>query len=344
LHELQHAASNAGSGLAPPAWQRALASAIRDVDRLTEALGLPPAVAERARAAHGAFPLIVPHDFVSRMRRGDPDDPLLRQVLPLDAELDEAPGFGPDPVGDLSAERAPGLLHKYEGRVLVVAAPACAVHCRYCFRRHFPYDGAPRGRDACAQACEVIAGDPSIREVILSGGDPLVLTDDVLASWTDRLAAIPHVRRLRLHTRLPIVLPSRVDDGLLAWLRGTREAGLVPWVVVHANHPAELVGNCAAALSRLVDAGVPVLNQAVLLRGVNDDADTLAALCERLVELRVQPYYLHQLDAVAGAAHFHVPETRGRDLVATLRARLPGYAVPRFVREDAGASGKTPLT
>jgi len=343
LHEL-HPAANTGNGTSPrSAWRRDLAGAIRDLPALLDALDLSPAAVPAARAATDAFPLVVPRSFVARMRPGDPADPLLLQVLPAPAEAAPAPGFTADPVGDLAAVRAPGLLHKYAGRVLVVAAPACAVHCRYCFRRHFPYDAAPRGREACDAACDVVAGDPSVREVILSGGDPLLLGDDVLRRWSERLGAIPHVRRLRVHTRLPIVLPSRVDDGLVDWLRATREAGLSPWVVVHANHPAEIAGDCAEALARLVASGVPVLNQSVLLRGVNDDTDVLADLCERLVDLGVRPYYVHRLDPVAGAAHFDVPEERGRAIVAALRRRLPGYAVPRFVREDPGAPHKTDL-
>lgn len=343
LHELHPAANTGNATSARSAWRRDLAAAIRDLPALLDALDLSPETVPAARTAEAAFPLVVPRSFLARMRPGDPADPLLRQVLPVADEAGPVPGFTADPVGDLAAVRAPGLLHKYAGRVLVVAASACAVHCRYCFRRHFPYDEAPRGREACDAACDVVAGDPSVREVILSGGDPLLLGDDVLLRWTARLAAIPHVRRLRVHTRLPIVLPSRVDDGLIGWLRATRDAGLSPWIVAHANHPAEIAGDCADALARLVATGVPVLNQAVLLRGVNDDEHVLADLCERLIDLGVRPYYLHRLDPVAGAAHFDVPEERGRELVAALRRRLPGYAVPRFVREDPGAPHKTDL-
>ncbi len=340
LHELQQAANNADS---PRSWRRELASAIRDPATLVRELNLPGHVADAADRAQRLFPIVVTRSFLARMRRGDPDDPLLRQVLPLDAETETVPGFGPDPVGELAAEQSPGLLHKYAGRVLVVAAPACAIHCRYCFRRHFPYDATPRGDDAVDATCAYVAADPSLHEVILSGGDPLLLSDESLLRWSERLGSIPHVRRLRVHTRLPIVLPSRVDAGLLDWLRATRALGLAPWIVVHANHPAEIADDCADALTRLVGAGVPVLNQAVLLRGVNDDESVLADLCERLVDLRVQPYYLHQLDSVAGAAHFHVDESRGRELIAALRRRLPGFAVPRYVREAAGEAHKLDL-
>jgi EF-P beta-lysylation protein EpmB len=274
------------------------------------------------------------------MRKGDLHDPLLRQVLPLPEELEMAPGFTADPVGDEAAGAAPGLLHKYEGRVLLVLTGACAVHCRYCFRRHFPYSDAPHSLADWEPALEYLAGEPSVHEVILSGGDPLSLVDSQLVRLVERLAEIPHVARLRIHSRWPIVIPERVDDAMLAWLTGTR---LAPWMVVHANHPQELDAATAAALGRLVSAGVPVLNQAVLLRGVNDSVEVLAELCERLVNLRVMPYYLHQLDRVAGAAHFEVPESVGLALVEQLRERLPGYAVPQYVREVAGREFKVPL-
>jgi EF-P beta-lysylation protein EpmB len=218
---------------------------------------------------------------------------------------------------------------------------ACAVHCRYCFRRHFPYEQSPPSIETWNKSLRAIAADESIREVILSGGDPLTIVDPLLAELAARLAAIPHVRRLRVHTRLPIMIPERINEELLEWLRGTR---LTPIVVIHANHPRELEGTEADAIGRLGDAGIPVLNQSVLLRGVNDDLETLVALSERLVDLRVMPYYLHQLDRVRGAAHFEVPIARGMELMDRLRARLPGYALPRYVYEVAGKVFKVPLT
>lgn len=274
------------------------------------------------------------------MRPGDPADPLLRQVLPWDAETLDQPDFTADPVGDAEARLAPGLLQKYNGRALLVTTGACAVHCRYCFRRHYPYSAGPRSPDDWQPAIDQIAADPAIDEVLLSGGDPLTLVDSHLAELTRRLAAIPHLRRLRIHTRLPIVIPQRVTGELLAWLRGTR---LTPVVVVHANHAQEIDDSVAAPLARLVDAGIPVLNQSVLLRGVNDTAAALIDLSRRLVDLRVMPYYLHQLDRVAGAAHFEVPISRGLELLATIRAALPGYAVPRYVQEVAGETHKRVL-
>jgi len=326
-----------------PSWQAALRDAIRDPAELCRVLQLPDAVAEAARrvcAASPGFSLFAPRGFVARMRPGDANDPLLRQVLPLAEELDDVPGFVRDPVGDLASERQPGLLQKYVGRVLLVTTGVCAVHCRYCFRRHFPYSDGPRSLADRQSALEEIAADASIREVILSGGDPLMIVDSSLGQLIDALGDIPHVRRLRVHTRLPIVIPKRVTDELVDILRGTR---LTPVVVVHANHANEIDSHVDAALATLSDAGIPLLNQAVLLRGVNDTTAAQAALCEKLVDHRVLPYYLHQLDRVAGAAHFAVPLETGRRIVAELREQLPGYAVPRFVAELPTELSKTVL-
>lgn len=322
---------------APTPWKRALAEAVRDPAELCRLLELPEQVAKQAFAAVEDFPLLVPRGYVERMRKGDPTDPLLRQVLPLAEETQSVAHFVADPVGDEAAEVLPGLLHKYPGRVLLVTTGACAVHCRYCFRRHFNYQQSPKGVAAWAPAVEFIAGDDSITEVILSGGDPLTLVDEALDQLVNRLAAIPHLRRLRVHTRLPIMIPERVNDALLAWLTGTR---LQPIVVLHANHANEIDESVAAANRRLANAGVMLLNQAVLLRGVNDTTGAQAALGERLVEIGVTPYYLHQLDRVAGAAHFDVPIDTGRRIIAELPSRLPGYAVPRYVQEIAGEQSK----
>lgn len=274
------------------------------------------------------------------MKPEDPFDPLLRQVWPLAEELAEVPGFTPDPVGDLAAAGEPGLLQKYAGRALLVTTGSCAVHCRYCFRRHFPYDETPRAIADWQPALDQIAADDSIEEVLLSGGDPLTLVDAKLSELVGRIAEIPHVRRLRVHTRLPIMIPARVTSELIAWLCGTR---LTPILVVHANHPAELDESVATAVSRLHRAGTLLLNQSVLLRGVNDDVETLVQLSLQLIDLRVTPYYLHQLDRVAGAAHFEVPVETGRWLVGQLRVRLPGYAVPRYVTEVSGRPHKVVL-
>jgi L-lysine 2,3-aminomutase len=327
-------------GSRPMTWRDELRRAVRDPAELIAALELPCALIEPARRAAASFPLFAPWPYISRMAKGDATDPLLRQVLPLFDETSDQDGFVADPVGDSAAELSPGLLQKYYGRALLITTGACAVHCRYCFRRQYPYASAPKSPVEWQPAIERIAADPSIDEVILSGGDPLTLVDGHLASLAERIARIKHVQRLRIHTRLPIVIPQRVTVELIDLLRGTR---LTPIMVVHANHPQEIDEPTAAALSRLIDAGIPVLNQSVLLRGVNDNAEALIGLSRRLINLRVMPYYLHQLDRVAGAAHFEVPVSRGRELIAAMRRALPGYAVPRFVEEIAGEEHKRVL-
>jgi EF-P beta-lysylation protein EpmB len=277
---------------------------------------------------------------MDRMELGNPRDPLLLQVLPDWAESNAVPGYVDDPLAEHDYRRVPGLLHKYQGRALLITTGSCPVHCRYCFRRHYPYSDEPRRPEEWEPALQAIAADESIHEVLLSGGDPLMLPDSRLQVLCDALAAIPHLSRLRVHTRMPIVLPSRVTAELIATLRSNR---LTAIVVVHANHAHEIAGTCARALREMVEAGLVVLNQSVLLRGVNDSADALEALCERLIDLGVIPYYLHQLDAVRGAAHFECDVDLGRRLVAELRERLPGYAVPRFVREIPGEPSKLSL-
>ncbi len=330
----------AGPDTPRPGWREAMKRAIRDARTLCQMLELPDSWANAAVEAARSFPVFAPLEFIARMRAGDPGDPLLRQILPVRQELETVEGFSPDPVADGSATLRPGLLQKYPGRTLIVTTGACAVHCRYCFRRHFPYSDAPAATGDWDGIVARIAADPGLEEVLLSGGDPLTLPDERLSELAERLAAIPHVRRLRIHTRVPIVIPQRVTPDLIGWLRGTR---LTPLVVVHINHPQEIDEPVRDALAKLVDAGIPVLNQAVLLRGINDDVATLEQLCRQLVDLRVLPYYLHQLDRVAGAHHFDTPAGQGERLVAELRERLPGYAVPRFVREVAGESSKRVL-
>jgi len=337
--------SNAGPAVASapvPAvmtWQQELAQAVRSADELLRRLELAghPGVSV---AATTDFPVLVPNSFLQRMQRGNPLDPLLLQVLPQSAELQSPPGFGVDPVGDQAARRGPGLLHKYHGRALLITTSACAVHCRYCFRRTYSYADEPRRLEDWNPTLQLIAEDSSITEIILSGGDPLSLSDRRLAELFQRLDAISHLERIRIHSRWPIIIPSRITSGLLSALQQLR---CQPFFVVHANHPQEIAGDCAEALRKLVRAGLPVLNQAVLLRGINDSPDVLEQLCLKLVNLGVLPYYLHQLDRVAGAAHFEVPETIGVQLEAELRRRLPGYAVPRYVRETAGAESKLPV-
>ena len=332
----------------PARWQQAWRDAVRDPRELLALLGLgtladaiPDGPASPVPARTEPFPLRVPRGFVARMRAGDPRDPLLRQVLPLDAEQRPMPGFSLDAVGDGAARAAHGVIRKYHGRALLVATGSCAVHCRYCFRRHFPYAEETAAAEGWQEAVAAIAADDTIDEVILSGGDPLSLATHKLDELTSALAGVPHLRRLRIHTRLPVVLPERVDDALVEWLAA------LPWpvtVVLHANHANEFDSTVDAAAARLRDAGATLLNQAVLLRGVNDTVEALAALSERGFEAGVLPYYLHQLDRVQGAAHFEVADDEARRLHAALAARLSGYLVPRLVREVAGDPGKRPIS
>ncbi|MEQ1830465.1 MAG: EF-P beta-lysylation protein EpmB [Pirellula sp.] len=321
-------------------WQQAMKNAIRDSTQLCKALDLDPAELRLSRDGEDQFPVFVPHEFLRRMRRGDPNDPLLLQVLPRLEESMVVPDDALDPVGDQLVEMVPGLLHKYQGRVLLILSGACAVHCRYCFRRHYPYGLAPKSFEQWKPALDYIANDPSVHEVILSGGDPLTISDSQLSQLSERLESISHVRRLRIHTRFPVVIPQRIDANLCRWLSESR---LSKWVVLHINHPNEIDLELVQAIGRLRAIGCNVLNQAVLLRGINDQLDTLARLCEQLIDLGVIPYYLHQLDRVAGASHFEVDPEDGLKLVGQLASLLPGYAVPNYVREIAGEPSKTPM-
>lgn len=323
-------------------WSEALAQAVRDPAELLGILQLDNDARRlaAARRAGTLFPLRVPRGYVARMRLGDPDDPLLRQVLPLDAEFNNPPDFVADPVSDLQAMLAPGLLQKYAGRALLVTTGACAVHCRYCFRREFPYATANPKRDGWATALDHLARDTSLHELILSGGDPLTLTNVTLGDLLERVKKIPHIKRLRIHSRLPVVLPERIDDELLKLLS---DAGKRIVHVIHANHGREIDACVREAIARLRESGAPVLNQAVLLKGVNDSVAAQVELADALVEAGVVPYYLHMLDPVKGAHHFKVDEERAVRLLAELQRQLPGYMVPRLVREIAGAPSKTPL-
>lgn len=321
-------------------WKGLLAGAFRDVPALLQSLGLEAAQIPDLDPTPEGFRVLVPRGFAALMGPGDPTDPLLRQVLPLGVEREPSEGFGLDPVGDWTSARRPGLIQKYQGRALLMVQGACAVHCRYCFRRHYPYAELgprdPRIRNALA----TIAADQSLCEIILSGGDPMLLDDGPFSGLLMGLERIPHLRRLRIHSRVPVVLPERVTGTLCGLLRRRR---LAPVLVIHANHPRELGPGAAAALARLATTGLTLLNQSVLLRGVNDRADILAELGERLFDLGVLPYYLHQLDPVQGAAHFQVPDPEAQDLLESLRSSLPGYLIPRLVREVPGESSKRPL-
>ena len=322
-------------------WQQTLREAIRSSSTLLERLGLAdhPLARQLDDGAH--FNTLVPVPFLRRMRRHDPDDPLLLQVLATRQERDSIPGFSTDPLTEANYLRAPGLLQKYAGRALLIAATTCAVNCRYCFRRHFPYTEHQGAQVLPDPVLNALAADSSIHEVILSGGDPLMLRDNALRTLVERLGEIAHLTTLRIHTRLPVVIPERVTDGLVDILATTRLRSVV---VLHINHPAEIDDELGAALTRLRSSGAILLNQSVLLRRVNDHADILVELSERLIEYGVLPYYLHLLDPVAGAAHFNVSRTEAFEFVKEVRARLPGYLVPRLVHEIPGATSKTEVT
>ena len=330
--------ANAADGYRP-AWHKAQAGACRSLGQLLDHLRLEPANLPAACDPDPDFPLRVPWPFVARMRPGDPNDPLLRQVLPLRCENDPVPGFVADPVGDGEALVAPGLLHKYHGRALLTVTGACGVHCRYCFRRHFPHAEAGVREAALEPALDYLRQHPEIEEIILSGGDPLTLSDPRLARLVARLEAIPHLKRLRLHSRQPVVLPERITPELIELLGQTR---LRPVLILHCNHGNEIDDELTRALGALRENGIPLYNQAVLLAGVNDSVPALEALSHALFEAGIQPLYLHLLDRVAGAAHFEVPEARAIGLMEALRARLPGYLMPRLVRETPGAPAKLP--
>ena len=326
--------------LQPKPWQSELASAISDPAELFELLQLPHELLSSSLAASETFSLRVPHNYIARIKPGDINDPLLRQVLPLGDELVAKKGFVSDPVGDLQAMPVPGLLHKYQGRALLVTTGACGVNCRYCFRRHFPYADANPAADDWQPALDYIREDKTITEVILSGGDPLSLSDVRLENLSKTLAEIPHIQRLRVHTRLPVVLPSRVDKSLCQWLENSP---LQTIIVLHINHAQELNNELKQACLSLKATGSTLLNQSVLLKAVNDDLATLAGLSEALFASDILPYYLHQLDPVAGASHFAVPDEQAKKLHNSLKNQLPGYLVPKLVCEKAGHLAKLPL-
>ena len=323
-------------------WKQELAEAIEDPAELLHFVGLQdaPLRLQQATSAQSLFKLRVTKSFARRIEYANARDPLLLQVLPLGEEQQLTAGFSADPVGDLHAQKQPGLLHKYQGRVLLIATGSCAINCRYCFRREYPYSEASATQSQWQQSLAYIAADDSIHEVILSGGDPLMLSDRRLNKLISHLEAIPHLRRLRIHSRLPVVLPSRITSGLVQRLSSSP---LQAVMVIHSNHAQELNEEVAEAINQLQQAQITCLNQAVLLKGVNNSLSALSNLSERLFEIGVLPYYLHLLDKVKGAAHFDVSEQQALQLMAQLQAQLPGYLVPKLVREIAGQPNKTPI-
>jgi len=329
---------NADKANIESSWQQQYKESIIDIEVLCNALELQAKQLDFSIKANQQFPLRAPWSYVQRMQKADAKDPLLLQVLPLALEDKQTIGFQSDPVGDLASSVSPGLLQKYHGRVLLLATSRCAIHCRYCFRRHFPYASQNPRFDAWQSAIEQIAKDPSIQEVILSGGDPLVIEDDELAKLVSQLECIPHVKRLRLHTRLPVVIPARITKKLLDWISNT---SLKTIMVLHINHPNEINKELRHSLQLLVKNGCLLLNQSVLMKNINDKAETLIQLSEALFANEILPYYLHLLDKVQGAAHFEVSEPDAVSLMHDVAASLPGYLVPRLTREEHGENSKT---
>ena len=311
-------------------WQKSLAEAIRDPLELLTLLDLDQDKYKKQLYFADGFKLLVPLSYVKKMKKGDWNDPLLKQVLPISDEQQSVAGFVSDPVGDLNAEVSSGVLHKYQGRVLLITTGACAVHCRYCFRRHFPYGDSLSSQKNWKDTLYQIRTDRSIHEVILSGGDPLMLSDERLRSMCEELVNIPHVKTLRFHTRIPLFLPERINTEFLTWIS---DLAIQKVMVIHANHANELDDVVGSVLESLRSVGFSLLNQSVLLKGINDDNKLLENLSYQLFKYQVLPYYLHQLDRVQGAAHFEVERSKAIALVDKLKENLPGYLVPKLVEE-----------
>ncbi|MGF1732469.1 EF-P beta-lysylation protein EpmB [Photobacterium kasasachensis] len=320
-------------------WLNDLANAISDPFLLLKTLEIDPTPWESGLAARKLFALRVPMSFVERMEVGNPYDPLLRQVLPLEEEFEVHSGYSLDPLEEQD-NAIPGLLHKYKNRVLMIVKGGCAVNCRYCFRRHFPYEDNKGSKRHWQTALDYIATQPEVNEVILSGGDPLMAKDHELQWLIERIDRIPHIKRLRIHSRLPVVLPARINGQLCMLLKQSR---LQTVLVTHINHANEINDEFRQAMTKLKQANVTLLNQGVLLRGVNDSVGALSQLSEALFGAGILPYYLHVLDKVQGAAHFMVDDEQARRLIAGLLENVSGYLVPRLTREIGGRNSKTPL-
>ena len=321
-----------------PQWQQTLANLITDPHELLSLLDLK--AEDIAWKWDKKFPLRVTHSFVNRMKKGDPNDPLLRQVLPLEQESQLSSGFSSDPLKESQSNPVPGLLHKYSSRVLLTFTSSCAIHCRFCFRRHFPYDENNPGRKGWPAILDYIANHPEIVEVILSGADPLMAQDEIIGEFIKKLEHIPHVQLLRFHTRLPVVIPERITVSFVKTIANSRFNTVM---IYHINHPAEITPSIVKGVSLLKENNITVLNQTVLLKDVNDNIADLKELSFSLFKAGILPYYVHLLDPVEGASHFSVTQENASTLQLALRNSLPGYLVPQFVKEVPYEASKIPL-
>ncbi len=319
-------------------WKTELSHCVNSIDELLNQLGLKAEDLNATEQAATEFSIKVPQSFVQLMEYGNPNDPLLKQVLPITSELQVDNNFSTDPVDESSFNPVPGIVHKYRNRVLMIISPNCAINCRYCFRRHFPYDENRQSKQQWLKALDYLKTKPEINEVIFSGGDPLAANDHFLRWLTAEIESIQHIKRLRIHTRLPVVIPSRVDDQLLNWLGNTR---LKPTLVLHINHANEIDEVLRQGVDRLKKSGITVLNQSVLLKGINDNSDQLISLSEKLFDAGIMPYYLHMLDPVQGASHFDVSMDRAVEIFRQIQTELPGFLVPKLVQERAGERSKS---
>lgn len=321
-------------------WQNQLASCVTRPEELLKMLGLDQSLLPPALQASKDFSMRIPHAYIAQMEYGNPHDPLLGQVLPLGQELEKVAGFILDPLSEQSTNPTEGVIHKYKSRLLLITSSACAINCRFCFRRHFPYGDNQLSGQHLQDALAYIQNNSSIKEVILSGGDPLASSDKRLRALTQALAEISHVKTLRIHTRMPVVIPSRITDDLLDWLSSTR---LKPVMVIHCNHANEISDDVKFAMKKLKSADITVLNQTVLLKDINDNVESLINLSETLFNANVMPYYLHLLDKVQGAAHYDVPKSKAQMIIKEMMHQCSGYLVPKLVREIPGEPSKTPI-
>lgn len=319
-------------------WSTELAQAIKTPAELLPLLGLKPQDLPKAAMAMQSFRMLVPKPFVQRMAYGDPHDPLLRQVLADDIEMQTVAGYSKDPLDEGNHNPQKAIVHKYERRILVITTGICAVNCRYCFRRHFPYGDNQLAQKEWDSVIAYLERHPEVNEVILSGGDPLMLKDSQLAKQVARLEALPQLKRLRIHSRLPIVIPSRINDELLAWIDRCR---LDVILVLHSNHANEIDHTIAEKVTSLKQAGATVLNQGVILRGINDTIDAQVDLSEALFAAGILPYYMFTLDPIEGGAHFDISLQQAQQLMGQVAQKLPGYLMPKLAKEVPGQPAKT---